>query len=57
MCLKIKNMEKMGMEKLCQPLPFDMDKLKCTLKQFVRDWSETGKAERDACYQAIIKEI
>ncbi|XP_012862969.1 carnosine N-methyltransferase [Echinops telfairi] len=36
---------------------FDMDKLKSTLKQFVRDWSETGKAERDACYQPIIKEI
>ncbi|GAB1302263.1 Carnosine N-methyltransferase [Apodemus speciosus] len=36
---------------------FDMDKLKSTLKQFVRDWSETGKAERDACYKPIIKEI
>lgn len=36
---------------------FDMDKLKSTLKQFVRDWCETGKAERDACYQPIIKEI
>ncbi|KAM7166681.1 carnosine N-methyltransferase isoform 1-T1 [Macrochelys suwanniensis] len=36
---------------------FDMDKLKSTLKQFVRDWSETGKPERDSCYQPIINEI
>ncbi|GAB0204457.1 carnosine N-methyltransferase [Grus japonensis] len=36
---------------------FDMDKLKSTLKQFVRDWSEEGKPERDACYQPIINEI
>uniref|UniRef100_A0AAV2MTK3 Carnosine N-methyltransferase n=1 Tax=Knipowitschia caucasica TaxID=637954 RepID=A0AAV2MTK3_KNICA len=36
---------------------FDMDKLKSTIKQFVRDWSETGRAERDSCYQPIIKEI
>ncbi|KAM9330709.1 carnosine N-methyltransferase [Gastrophryne carolinensis] len=36
---------------------FDMDKLKSTIKQFVRDWSADGKAERDACYQPIIEEI
>ncbi|XP_018615531.1 carnosine N-methyltransferase isoform X1 [Scleropages formosus] len=36
---------------------FDMDKLKSTIKQFVRDWSEAGKAERDACYQPLITEI
>ncbi|XP_053181901.1 carnosine N-methyltransferase isoform X2 [Scomber japonicus] len=36
---------------------FDMDKLKSTLKQFVRDWSETGRGERDTCYQPIIQEI
>lgn len=34
-----------------------MDKLKSTIKQFVRDWSEDGKSERDACYQPIIDEI
>jgi len=34
-----------------------MDKLKSTLKQFVRDWSEEGKPERDSCYQPIISEI
>ncbi|KAM8962204.1 carnosine N-methyltransferase [Pelodytes ibericus] len=36
---------------------FDMDKLKSTIKQFVRDWSEDGKAEREACYEPIINEI
>ncbi|KAK3514496.1 hypothetical protein QTP70_018666 [Hemibagrus guttatus] len=36
---------------------FDMDKLKSTIKQFVRDWSEAGKMERDSCYTPIIEEI
>lgn len=36
---------------------FDMDKLKSTIKQFVRDWSEVGQAERDSCYYPIIQEI
>ncbi|XP_033947327.1 carnosine N-methyltransferase isoform X2 [Pseudochaenichthys georgianus] len=36
---------------------FDMDKLKCTIKQFVRDWSETGRKERETCYKPIIQEI
>ncbi|KAF9001139.1 N2227-like protein-domain-containing protein [Cyathus striatus] len=33
-----------------KPTEFDMDKLRSTLKQFVRDWSEEGKPERDLCY-------
>ncbi|KAG2112813.1 N2227-domain-containing protein [Suillus cothurnatus] len=33
-----------------KPTDFDMDKLRSTLKQFVRDWSEEGKEEREACY-------
>ncbi|KAK7933880.1 hypothetical protein WMY93_004776 [Mugilogobius chulae] len=41
----------------CLSSTFDMDKLKSTIKQFVRDWSETGQAERDSCYQPIIQEI
>lgn len=36
---------------------FDMDKLKSTIKQFVRDWSEDGQAERESCYRPIIREI
>ncbi|KAF9462245.1 N2227-like protein [Collybia nuda] len=30
-----------------------MDKLRSTLKQFVRDWSEEGKAERNMCYEPM----
>lgn len=33
-----------------KPTDFDMDKLRSTLKQFVRDWSEEGKEERETCY-------
>ncbi|XP_068711651.1 carnosine N-methyltransferase-like isoform X2 [Montipora capricornis] len=36
---------------------FDMEKVMTTLKQFVRDWSDEGKSERDACYNPIIEEI
>ncbi|TRY81920.1 hypothetical protein DNTS_013384 [Danionella cerebrum] len=36
---------------------FDMDKLKSTIKQFVRDWSEEGRTERDTCYKPIVDEI
>ncbi|XP_029212129.2 carnosine N-methyltransferase-like [Acropora millepora] len=41
-----------------QPISgFDMEKVLTTLKQFVRDWSDEGKSERDACYKPIIEEI
>ncbi|KAF8523696.1 N2227-domain-containing protein [Hysterangium stoloniferum] len=33
-----------------RPLESDMDKLRSTIKQLVRDWAEEGKSERDACY-------
>ncbi|XP_014464234.1 carnosine N-methyltransferase isoform X2 [Alligator mississippiensis] len=46
-----------GNGKIMPASTFDMDKLKSTLKQFVRDWSEEGKPERDSCYQPIISEI
>ncbi|NWU26395.1 CARME methyltransferase, partial [Dyaphorophyia castanea] len=46
-----------GSGKITPASTFDMDKLKSTLKQFVRDWSEEGKSERDSCYQPIISEI
>ncbi|KAI0301377.1 N2227-domain-containing protein [Russula brevipes] len=36
-----------------RPTNFDMDKVRSTLKQLVRDWSEEGKEEREACYQPI----
>jgi len=36
---------------------FDMDKLKSTLKQIVRDWSKEGEAERDSCYKPVIDTV
>ena len=40
-------------EKGPRPTDFDMDKLRSTLKQFVRDWADEGKAERDLCYEPM----
>ncbi|KAG8808328.1 hypothetical protein FRC17_004001 [Serendipita sp. 399] len=37
--------------------PADMDKVRTTLKQFVRDWSEEGRAERDQCYKPMIEAL
>ncbi|KAG0167589.1 hypothetical protein DFQ28_000839 [Apophysomyces sp. BC1034] len=37
--------------------PMDMDKVRSTLKQFVRDWSVEGKPERDATYGPILEEL
>ncbi|XP_064645722.1 carnosine N-methyltransferase-like [Lineus longissimus] len=36
---------------------FDMDKVRTTLKQVVRDWSTDGEAERIACYKPVIDDI
>ncbi|KAF7375361.1 Carnosine N-methyltransferase [Mycena sanguinolenta] len=36
-----------------KPTDFDMDKLRSTLKQFVRDWSAEGREEREACYKPM----
>ncbi|KAI8148881.1 N2227-like protein-domain-containing protein [Fennellomyces sp. T-0311] len=37
--------------------PMDMDKVRSTLKQFVRDWADEGKPERDATYGPILDEL
>jgi len=39
------------------PSEFHMDKVKTCLKQIMRDWSELGAAERDACYRPILREL
>ena len=39
------------------PLMSDMDKIKTTLKQFVRDWSDAGRPEREVCYNPVLEEI
>ncbi|KAI8073723.1 N2227-domain-containing protein, partial [Thamnidium elegans] len=35
----------------------DMDKVKSTLRQFVRDWSKEGECERKVTYSPIINEL
>ena len=35
----------------------DIEKIQSTLKQFVRDWSEVGKEEREMAYIPIMKEL
>eukprot|EP00117_Sycon_ciliatum_P031906 scpid53433/ scgid4071/ UPF0586 protein C9orf41 homolog len=40
-----------------EPEPFTMDKVMTTLKQFYRDWSAEGVAEREACYGPIITQL
>ncbi|CAG2185445.1 CARNMT1 [Mytilus edulis] len=44
-------------EKEVPPTQFDMDKVRTTIKQFVRDWSADGHSEREACYLPIVMEI
>lgn len=39
------------------PTNFDMDKVKTTLKQFVRDWSASGEQERRECYDPVLSEV
>jgi carnosine N-methyltransferase len=34
-----------------------VDKVQSTLKQFVRDWSAEGRAERDMCYKPIMDRL
>ncbi|EJU01374.1 N2227-domain-containing protein [Dacryopinax primogenitus] len=41
-------------QKVSEP---DMDKLRSTLKQFVRDWSAEGKKERDEQYEPILQAL
>lgn len=40
-----------------QPTEFDMDKLRSTLKQFVREWSIEGQQEREKCYGPMKKAL
>ena len=40
-----------------RPSQFNMDKVYTTLKQYVRDWSTEGAAERDRCYKPLLDEV
>ncbi|KAG8991336.1 hypothetical protein FRB90_001390 [Tulasnella sp. 427] len=46
-----------GKKKEDKPTDFDMDKVRSSLKQFVRDWSEEGKPERDATYAPMLEAL
>ncbi|KAL4433538.1 hypothetical protein ABPG74_002935 [Tetrahymena malaccensis] len=35
----------------------DISKLRSTLKQMIRDWSEEGQPERDLCYKPVLEEF
>lgn len=40
-----------------KPRPMDLDKVRTTLKQIVRDWSLEGEFERATCYKIVTEEI
>ncbi|KAI9138371.1 N2227-like protein [Paraphysoderma sedebokerense] len=40
-----------------KPTEMDMDKVRSTIKLFVRDWAEEGKHERDSTYQPMVEEL
>ncbi|KAJ7519174.1 hypothetical protein O6H91_20G026200 [Diphasiastrum complanatum] len=35
----------------------DVDKVRCIVRNIVRDWAEEGKVERDQCYKPILEEL
>ncbi|KAK8532346.1 hypothetical protein V6N12_053789 [Hibiscus sabdariffa] len=35
----------------------DVDKVRCIIRNIVRDWAEEGKKERDQCYKPILEEL
>ncbi|KAJ7852827.1 N2227-like protein-domain-containing protein [Mycena olivaceomarginata] len=51
--IPIHMMTLLGTDDATSPTDFDMDKLRSTLKQFVRDWSAEGRDEREACYKPM----
>ncbi|KJE94114.1 hypothetical protein, variant [Capsaspora owczarzaki ATCC 30864] len=43
-----------GLGGLSPPTEFELDKVRSTLKQFAREWSSHGQAERDASFNPIL---
>uniref|UniRef100_K3Z6U1 Uncharacterized protein n=1 Tax=Setaria italica TaxID=4555 RepID=K3Z6U1_SETIT len=37
--------------------PIDVDKVRCIIRNIVRDWAEEGQKERDECYKPILEEL
>jgi carnosine N-methyltransferase len=40
-----------------RPTEFNMEKVRGTIKQFVREWSTEGEEERNSCYKPILNEL
>nr|CAD1828157.1 unnamed protein product [Ananas comosus var. bracteatus] len=37
--------------------PVDVDKVRCIIRNIVRDWAQEGQKERDQCYKPILEEL
>ncbi|EEE64325.1 hypothetical protein OsJ_19164 [Oryza sativa Japonica Group] len=37
--------------------PIDVDKVRCIIRNIVRDWAQEGQKERDECYKPILEEL
>lgn len=37
--------------------PADVDKVRCIIRNIVRDWTKEGSLERDQCYKPILEEL
>ncbi|NP_001305164.1 uncharacterized protein LOC100381551 isoform 1 [Zea mays] len=37
--------------------PIDVDKVRCIVRNIVRDWGDEGQKERDECYKPILEEL
>ncbi|KAL9259652.1 Carnosine N-methyltransferase-like protein [Drosera capensis] len=44
------------LSRLVVPL-VDVDKVRCIIRNIVRDWAAEGQAERDQCYKPILEEL
>ncbi|XP_055894238.1 carnosine N-methyltransferase-like isoform X2 [Biomphalaria glabrata] len=56
-CISEADFERVKKADCAPPTAEEMDKVKTTLKQIMRDWSEDGRAEREACYQPVMHAV
>lgn len=57
MNISLKDFERVKKMDCAPPTTEDMDKVATTLRQIVRDWSEDGRAEREASYQPVMHAV
>ncbi|KAK3788816.1 hypothetical protein RRG08_029263 [Elysia crispata] len=56
-CISDADFERVKKADCAPPTSEEMNKVKTTLRQIVRDWSEDGRAEREACYQPVMHAV